>query len=305
MSFSQEAKKEITEKEFHKGCCAKAAVYAVCCFGKYFDAKGLVLHTEKSNIAQYVKRLFSQCDIEGKVYATGKENSRIYEFAIKDANEIDKLFKLVKHSKNQISLHINSANLECERCISAFVSGAFLCVGTVTNPEREYNLEFVSNKHGLMNDFEALLKGHSFLPGKTMRKGSSVIYFKASEQIEDLLTFVGASGAAIEIMNQKVFKDFRNKANRITNCETANIDKMVIANSKTIEAIEFLVANKGLEALPETIKQAALMRMENPDLSLKELALLFEPPLSKSGLCHRIKKIEQSADALRERINNG
>ena len=216
-------------------------------------------------------------------------------FAIKDTQEIDKLFALFSRAKTDISININSANFTCEHCVSAFLASAFLCVGTITNPEREYNLEFVTNKHRLSQDLCALLKGHDFLPGSTVRKGSNIIYFKASEQIEDLLTFIGASGAALEIMNLKVYKDFRNKANRITNCETANIDKMVAANSQTLTAIETLRKYGKLETLPATLREAAQKRLEFPDISLKELAACFEPPLSKSGLSHRLRKLEEMA----------
>lgn len=304
MSFSQEAKREITEKDLPKGCCCTAAAYSVACFGKHYDKKGIVLHTEKSFIAQYAKRIFNKCGIEGKVYATGSESSRIYEFAVKDEKEIQKMHTLFYYNEKAVAASIDSRLIVCEKCVSSFVSTAFLCCGTVTNPQRDYNLEFVSNKHGLMQNFEALLKGHDFTPGRVMRKGVSVIYLKNSEQIEDMLTFTGAVNAALEIMNQKVYKDFRNKANRITNCETANIDKTVEANAKTLKAIMFLQKNKALSALPQPVQEAAQMRMDNPDLSLKELACCFEPPLSKSGLVHRIKKIEQAADTLRERIIN-
>lgn len=301
MSFSMTVKKEILSRELPKDCCAVAAAYAAACFGKYFDEKGVVLHTEQSSIAQYVKRLYARAGIQGKVYVKGKEESRIYEFAVKDPAEVDKLLALFGHSGRETTLRINSKNLVCDHCISSFVAAAFLCCGTMTNPEREYNLEFLSSRYNLAQDFSALLKGHGFLPKYVRRKGSNVIYFKASEQIEDLLTFMGAPGAALEIMNLKVYKDFRNKANRITNCETANIDKTVQASSETLQAIRFLREQDALEALPPQLYQAALLREENPDLALKDLAALFEPPLSKSGLSHRMKKIEQLAAQLRER----
>ena len=111
-----------------------------------------------------------------------------------------------------------------------------------------------------------------------------MLYFKASEQIEDMLTYMGASGSSLQLMNLKVYKDLRNKANRITNCETANIDKIVSASGKTIEAIQYLRENGALETLPEILRVAADCREKYPDLPLKELALQFDPPLSKSGL---------------------
>ncbi|MEG0166734.1 MAG: DNA-binding protein WhiA, partial [Ruthenibacterium sp.] len=157
----------------------------------------------------------------------------------------------------------------------------------------------------LSQGLTALLKGHDFLPGNIVRKGSNIIYFKASEQIEDLLTFMGASGAALQIMNTKVYKDIRNKANRITNCETANIDKIVAANQNTLQAIAYLRDHGALGALPEALRDAAVLREAAPEISLKALAAQFEPPLSKSGLSHRIKKIEQIADEMRERNVHG
>ncbi len=305
MSFSLTVKKEILSRELPKDCCAVAAAYAVACFGKYFDEKGVVLHTEQSAIAQYAKRLYARAGIQGKVYVKGKEESRLYEFAVKEPAEVDKLLALFGHTGREPALRINSKNLLCDHCINSFVATAFLCSGTITNPEREYNLEFLTSRYNLAQDFSALLKGHGFLPKYVRRKGANVVYFKASEQIEDLLTFMGAQSAALEIMNLKVFKDFRNKANRITNCETANIDKTVEASTETLRAIRFLRERDALDTLPQPLRQAAVLREENPDLSLKELAALFAPPLSKSGLSHRMKKLEQLADQLRERSPHG
>lgn len=305
MSFSLTVKKEILSRELPKDCCAVAAAYAVACFGKYFDEKGVVLHTEQSAIAQYVKRLYARVGLQGKVYVKGKEESRLYEFAVKEPAEVDKLLALFGHTGRETTLRINSKNLLCDHCINSFVSTAFLCSGTITNPAREYNLEFLTSRYNLAQDFSALLKGHGFLPKYVRRKGANVVYFKASEQIEDLLTFMGAQSAALEIMNLKVFKDFRNKANRITNCETANIDKTVEASAETLRAIRFLREQNALDTMPQPLRQAAVLREENPDLSLKELAALFEPPLSKSGLSHRMKKLEQLASRLRERSPHG
>ena len=305
MSFSLTVKKEILSRELPKDCCAVAAAYAVACFGKYFDEKGVVLHTEQSAIAQYVKRLYARVGLQGKVYVKGKEESRLYEFAVKEPAEVDKLLALFGHTGRETTLRINSKNLLCDHCINSFVATAFLCSGTITNPAREYNLEFLTSRYNLAQDFSALLKGHGFLPKYVRRKGANVVYFKASEQIEDLLTFMGAQSAALEIMNLKVFKDFRNKANRITNCETANIDKTVEASAETLRAIRFLREQNALDTMPQPLRQAAVLREENPDLSLKELAALFEPPLSKSGLSHRMKKLEQLASRLRERSPHG
>lgn len=305
MSFSQQVKKEILARDLPKNCCAVAAAYGIACFGKYFDAHGVVLHTEQSAVAQYAKRLFARVGIEGKVYVKGKEDSRIYEFAVKEPAQVDKMLALFGHDGREPALRINSKNFFCDHCVNSFTAAAFLCCGTMTNPEREYNLEFLTGRYNLAQDFSALLTGWGFSPKYVVRKGAHVVYFKASEQIEDLLTFMGAQNAALEIMNLKVFKDFRNKANRITNCETANIDKTVAASSTTLRAIALLRGRHALDTLPDSLREAARLREENPDLALKELAALFDPPLSKSGLSHRMKKLEELARAIEERAQHG
>lgn len=301
MSFSQDVKQEIMAHIPPTGCCANAAAYGIACFGKYFDAKGTVLHTERTSIAQYAKRIFALAGIEGKIYVRGKEESRMYEFAVKDTAQVKSMLTLFGHTGTELSLRINSKNFCCEHCVQAFVATAFLCSGTITDPTKEYNLEFLSNRYSLMQDFSALLMGHGFLPKITQRRGANVLYFKASEQIEDMLTYMGASSASLQLMNLKVYKDIRNKANRITNCETANIDKIVSASGKTLEAIRYLRQANAFDVLPEPLKAAAECREIYPDLPLKELALQFDPPLSKSGLSHRLKKLEQMAASLMER----
>lgn len=305
ISFSQAVKKEILSAENSTPCCAHATAYGMACFARTFDETGLVLHTETTAVAQLAKKLFAELGISGKIYVRGTQEARIYEFAVKEPPQIERMLEVFGHAQKMPSLRINSKNFVCEHCVGSFTAGAFLACGTMTNPQKEYNLEFVSSRYHLIQDFSALLKGRGFSPKYTLRKGNHILYFKASEQIEDMLTYMGASGAALEIMNLKVFKDFRNKANRITNCETANIDKTVQASGATLEAIQYLREHDALEGLPQALQEAARLRTEFPDLSLKELAEKFTPPLSKSGISHRMKKLEQAAKNLKERNENG
>ena len=135
-------------------------------------------------------------------------------------------------------------------------------------------------------------------PKHTNRKGYNVVYFKESESIENCLYMMGASGAMFEMMNIKIFKDFRNKANRQANCETANINKMVNAVAVQISAIEKIWKAKGKNFLSESLESAAELRYENPDSSLAELAGMCSPPISRSGLNHRLKKIVEIANSL-------
>lgn len=305
MSFSADVKKEIVSREVPKSCCAVAAAYAVACFGKYFDEKGTVLHTEHEVVAKYAQKVMQRAGIKGEIHVKARESKDVYEFSVKDKEQVDKLLELFERKPEDVSVRINGDIFKCDHCASAFIAAAFLCAGTMTNPEREYNLEFLSNRHGLIKDLASLLEGREISTGCVRRKGSNVLYIKSSEQIEDLLTIMGATNASLEIMNLKVYKDIRNKANRIANCETANIDKTVTANVNTASAIDYLRENDAFDLLPDTLKKTALMLEENPDASLRSLAQKFTPPISKSGLSTRLKRLEQIADKMKERARNG
>lgn len=304
MSFSQDVKNEIVQKKITRECCALAASYGIACFGRYFDSKGLVLHTELLGVAQYAKRLFGICGVHGAIITKERPSGPLYEFKVDDSQEVDKMLKLFHCEEEQVSRHIDPRLIRCGHCFSAFVASAFLCCGTMTDPSKEYNLEFLCPRYNLAKDLEGILAEHEFTPRRTVRKGVNVIYVKASEQVADLLTFMGAGGAAMQIMDHKMFKELRNKTNRLNNCEMANIDKVVTANVAARKAIEYLQQKGDFDALPAPLRQAAQLRLDWPDLSLAQLVQKSTEPISKSGLSHRLKKLEQLADELRQRRND-
>ena len=304
MSFSQDVKNEIVQKKITRECCALAASYGIACFGRYFDSKGLVLHTELLGVAQYAKRLFGICGVHGAIITKERPSGPLYEFKVDDPQEVDKMLKLFHCEEEQVSRHIDPRLTRCGHCFSAFVASAFLCCGTMTDPSKEYNLEFLCPRYNLAKDLEGILAEHEFTPRRTVRKGVNVIYVKASEQVADLLTFMGAGGAAMQIMDHKMFKELRNKTNRLNNCEMANIDKVVTANVAARKAIEYLQEKGDFDALSAPLRQAAQLRLDWPDLSLAQLVQKSPEPISKSGLSHRLKKLEQLADELRQRRND-
>lgn len=304
MSFSQDVKNEIVQKKITRECCALAASYGIACFGRYFDSKGLVLHTELLGVAQYAKRLFGICGVHGAIITKERPSGPLYEFKVDDPQEVDKMLNLFHCEEEQVSRHIDPRLIRCGHCFSAFVASAFLCCGTMTDPSKEYNLEFLCPRYNLAKDLEGILAEHEFTPRRTVRKGVNVIYVKASEQVADLLTFMGAGGAAMQIMDHKMFKELRNKTNRLNNCEMANIDKVVTANVAARKAIEYLQEKGDFDALPAPLRQAAQLRLDWPDLSLAQLVQKSPEPISKSGLSHRLKKLEQLADELRQRRND-
>lgn len=298
MSFSQEVKNEILRRKISKPCCNMAAAYAVACFGKYFDDRGVVLQTENEGVAIFAQKLYRRCGVQGTVLSKERTTGPVYEFSVKDPAEVAKLLTLFGHTGKEPTLRIRPENFKCQSCMQAFISTAFLCCGTMTDPEKSYNLEFLSTRHYLSQQLEAMLAEHDFHPHRALRKGANTIYIKAADHIEDLLTFMGAGGAAMRIMNQRLYNEMRNKTNRLSNCETANLGKSVQAAVQVQLAIEKLQAAGAMNTLPENLRQTAKLRMQYPDLPLAKLAQKFDPPVSKAGLSHRMKKIQEAAARL-------
>ncbi len=303
ITFSQQVKSELCtkEKKNYKPCCKTALCYGLTCFAKYFDEKGLVIHTDYKFIADYAQKVFDDIDLHGEIT---KRNSKGFEFAIKEPFEVEKLLAFFGRTGKETNMRIDQTIFTCEDCYAKFLIAAFLSVGTITNPQKEYALEFVIGKYNLSNDFVELLQSMGFIPRVNMRKGNYVIYFRASEQIEDLLVLMGANKAAFEMMNSKVLKEIRNNVNRVSNSETANIKKAVLAAEKHLQNIDFLESRNMLNHLPDDLLEIAMLRKKHPEYSLQELGELCAPPLSKAGVSHRLKKIENAALTLKERKNN-
>jgi DNA-binding protein WhiA len=179
----------------------------------------------------------------------------------------------------------------------AFLAGAFLSCGTLSNPERGYHLIFQPPTDELCDYLFELLTREGCPPKTTLRRGKSVLYYKESEPIEEILTMIGATKSALELMELKIYKDLRNRANRSTNCETANIDKLVKSSSQQLRDILLLREAGVLQTLTAHLVEMASLRENNPDASLGELAQLAG--ISRSGVYHRIAKLHKIANALK------
>ena len=291
MSFSSDVKNEIIKNKLTKKCCINSTAYAIVCFSKYYDDKGLVLNTEQDFIAEFVENIFLKLGISGTIITKGTSNNPLYEFNIKQVEGIKKLQAMFKCSDK-----IDENVLKCDFCIQSFISTAFLCIGTVTNPQNEYNLEFVFNKKDLLLSYNDFLVKHNLNFKYIKRKNSHVLYIKNSADLEDILTIMGADSFSFELMNLKIYKEYRNMANRVANCETSNISKTINANQNTIKAIQYLQSKNALSALSEELQELAYIRLENPESTLLDLSKMLKNPMSKSGLSHRLKKIERIAN---------
>jgi len=181
--------------------------------------------------------------------------------------------------------------MRCENCVRCFLRGVFLACGTVGDPAKQYHLEMVLPDAPSAEDLVQLIEKMGISPKRTIRRGHDLIYLKDNESISDFLSLIGAQNAVFAIINEKIRKEIRNDANRRTNCDAANINKAITAAMIQLEAIQILKDNGQLGNLPKELNETAILRDENPDATLQELAALHHPPITKSGVNHRLKKI--------------
>lgn len=192
----------------------------------------------------------------------------------------------------------------CEKDLGCYLRGVFLQCGHISSPERNFMLDFVCQSEDFADYLFSLLEDSGFSPKVTKRKGKPVIYFKASESIEDVLAFIGGTKAALDIMNHKIMSDVRNAANRICNAETANLDRTAKAAAEQCEAINIIKKHGAMHNLPPELRECAELRIANPDMSLNQLLELLHEPVSKSGLNHRFRKLIEIAENLENQSTN-
>ena len=299
-SFSYKAKAELCRTAVQRLCCARAECYGVLLYCNTFTMQEVRIITENPEFAARLPRLFHRAfSVKfDRLPAEETPGSKLI-FQITDPDKLRRIVDTLGYDLRQaLVLHVNFAMLEEDCCRVSFLRGAFLAGGSVTDPEKRYHLELSTSHVQASREVSALLQEMGFLPRSVMRSGSAVIYFKQSEHIEDLLTTLGAPVAATEIMTAKVDKEIRNGANRAMNCDMANVNKTLDAVAAQQEAIKKLESAGQLDKLPEKIQETARLRMQNPELPLAQLAALFDPPISKSCLNHRIRKIMEEARKL-------
>jgi hypothetical protein len=184
-------------------------------------------------------------------------------------------------------------------CQRAFLRGAFLCVGSISDPEKGYHLEFVCDRRSQAEQLQSILQEFQIEAKIIKRKKYDVVYMKEGSAIVDLLNVMEAHVSLMNLENLRIVKEMRNSINRRVNCETANISKTVTAASKQIEDILLIRDKYGFENLPENLRQMAEVRLEYPDAALKELGNYLEPAVGKSGVNHRLRRLSEIADTIR------
>ena len=301
MSFSSNVKAELCRAGLGPRTAALAEAYGVLLYGNTFLAGAVRIVTESRDFAERLPRLFKKAfgvtfDQEPAAHDRGK-----LQFAVTSEDKISKIFETLQMDlKSSLTLHVNFGMLEEEAERMAYLRGAFLAGGSVTDPAKRYHLEMTTSHYKVSRETCALLVECGFSPKELSRGGNNILYFKQSDYIEDFLTAIGAQVSAMGVMEAKVEKDLRNGVNRRVNCETANLTKVVDASMGQMAAIRALEEAGELEKLPGKLRETALLRRENPEATLQELAAMLQPPITKSAINHRMRKLLELARALEE-----
>lgn len=297
MSFCSELKNDLCfEKQ--SNCCSVAECYGFMLFGRSFSYKNISLITENQNIAnRYIKFFKKNFAIIPAVKKTGKK-VEIYNISVNDSKQCSAVMSAFGYDGNDY-LSINHDVFKRECCFGSFIRGAFLACGQMSDPYKNYHTEFVIRDFTLALEFYSLLISRGLSPKRSMRGTTTVIYFNQSETIEELITLMGANKKVLEFIEVQVTKTIRNKENRKNNLEMGNIGKQVDASLNQRMAIEYLESKGKLETLSEELYSVALLRKENPDASLSELCKLCSESITRSGLNHRLKKIMDIAEELK------
>lgn len=293
LSFSANAKAEICRNMPAKRCCAVAECFGILLFCNSFTGENIRIITESREFANLLPKLFKKAfymdfDIQPDPEATGK-----LSFQITDQDKISDIMEWYGFDpQDTLSMHINLAVIEEECCRAAFLRGAFLAGGSVTDPSKGYHMELNTTHQSVAREGYSLIQeAVGFAPKSAARGGGQVLYFKQSDLICDYLTYLGAHVAAMGIMEAKLEKELNNNVNRRCNCDDANISKVVEAAQEQMNAIRVLRDFGLLEQLPAKLRQAADAREKNPEASLTELAAMMEPPITKPAMNHRLKKL--------------
>lgn len=275
--------------ECETDCCLRAEAYGLLYFGRYFDKNEISIMTDYDFVAERYKNAVEYLIQSTPETTVSKSGKITIEVADKE-NRISLLNEL-GYSGNETTFRILTSNIENECCFGAFLRGAFLSCGIVTDPKKEYHLEFDVAYKNKSRDLCEMFEDFSAVPKQSDRNGMNMVYFKDSNHIEDVLTVMGAQVSVMELIGEKIFKDVRNNVNRKVNCDNANIKKTFLAASKQIEAIKNLMETGKFDELSAELKELAQLRLDNPEMTLNELGANLSTPISRSGVNHRLKKI--------------
>lgn len=312
MSFSSKVKGEIcrySDLTKEKALAEISAIMKVS--GTItFSGSGLSFRIATENPAS-ARHIFSLLKDHFKIHSklmVKKSNSlkknNIYMVIIEEAMGVRDLLKktgIFKEVDGILTLdyRIDEEMVKDDELKMSYIRGAFIGGGSVSNPEKTYHLEFVTHSEEYARDLCRLVNLFGLNSKVIQRKNSHIVYLKEGEQISNLLGILGAHTSLLELENIRIMKEMRNNVNRLVNCETANLSKTVNAAVRQVESIKLIQKEIGLQRLPQNLREIAELRLSYPDESLKELGEMLDPPVGKSGINHRLRKIEKIAEEVR------
>lgn len=311
MSFSGEVKKELAAVEIRSRHCQLAELAAILSGSGCIKGHGGQLHillvTENEQVAKrYVQLLQQVGDITAavkQVPCAQQKNKASYVAELTAEESVEKLLLLLKimRKDGRIRENMTLADgllLQKSCCKRAFLRGAFLAAGSISNPKKSYHFEIVCSEACKAAQLQELFGAFGLDAKVITRKNHEIVYLKEGAQIVDALNVMGAHLALMDLENVRILKEMRNDINRRVNCETANIHKTVSAAYRQQEAIRFLNSCGALAGLPRQLQEIARLRMEYPDAAIRELGALCSPPIGKSGVNHRLRRLEETATEL-------
>lgn len=311
MSFSGEIKEELSwliPAGRHCRLAETAAILTFC--GKIIvtetDSYCVKIQTENLSVARkYFTLLRKTFNMRAEVSVRKSHESRFYSIVVrcdKDARRLLKLTNLMTEDgtvDGEIR-QLQQRLLKQNCCRRAFIRGAFLAAGSVSDPNKSYHFEIVCNGQEKAEQLQSILTEYEIDAKIVMRKKHYVVYVKEGSQIVELLGLTGAHVSLMELENVRIVKEMRNSVNRKVNCETANLNKTVSAAVRQVDDIRYIEKTIGFQELSEGLEEIARLRLAHPEASLKELGDLLSPPVGKSGVNHRLRKLSLLADKLRE-----
>ncbi len=310
MSFSADVKNELFNFYENNRHCSLAELSAYLslngCVKKLNKGYILRIASENYNLmikcAKLLKFVFDvNMEFGVKTLFLSKKRLRIYSIYLYNYNSVKDILISAGLFNNYglFEPKINNIVVSAVCCKRAYIRGAFLCIGSLCNPEKTYHLEFVTGNSNYANQLKNIINSFEIDSKVIKRKKHFVVYIKEGEQIVDLLNVMSAHKSLLDLENVRIIKGVRNNINRIVNCETANLNKIVSASIKQQKDIKYIKDTVGLSYLSNPLREVAELRLNYPDLSLKELGETLNPPVGKSGINHRLKKISNIAEKLR------
>ena len=312
MSFSLAVKNELCRLESNNNCCLTSELAAAVRINGAAVVNGngdvnLRITTEN---AAFARRVYTQikkcCGIFPEVIIRKSKRLKkhvsyilVITSNLGSGRLLENLGTGIEEAKTEVStelIFLNKNTLKKTCCRKAFLRGAFLAGGSVSDPEKTYHLEITSHSYKLAQDISRVLETFELNARIIRRKGSYVTYLKEGENIVDFLNIIGAHTALMELENVRILKGMRNSVNRIVNCETANLGKTVNASIRQVENIKYLMGKAGFSGLPDSLREMAELRLTYSDASLIELGQMLNPILGKSGVNHRLRKLDKIAE---------